>query len=312
MKADLQKFEEKLTELKQNESIKKAKEVFAKAKDDVFRQNAAIVSDVKGKADAVRQVVGTVAGKVGDTISTVSRPIKDLGEKIKPYVPDVMESKVVKRVSKSAAEAEEKLLENTNVYQYGGFKSKELRERSRLRAVGGAEGKEKNSSTSSGPTEVNPNAGDSMVVHEESKWASKWNNFVDNNRVLQRIFGVKQAYEESNNLFVYFTREISNSISDRLASVFAETETARAMREIQLRDPSFSLEKFMKFATEQIAPEILDALLAADLPTLRVLSSEAMYNMLKVNFEAQLKQPGYRMEGKVLDMRHLELDGQAP
>ena len=78
------------------------------------------------------------------------------------------------------------------------------------------------------------------------------------------------------------------------------------MREIQLRDPSFSMEKFTRFTTEHIVPEILDAFLAGDLPTLRLWCSEAMYNMLKANFDAQLK-PGCRLEGRVLDMRNLEL-----
>lgn len=78
------------------------------------------------------------------------------------------------------------------------------------------------------------------------------------------------------------------------------------MREIQIRDPTFHIEKFIKFATEQIVPEILDAFLAGDLSTLRVWCSEAMFNMLKANFETQLK-TGCRLEGRVLDMRHLEL-----
>lgn len=145
-----------------------------------------------------------------------------------------------------------------------------------------------------------------MVEHKESRWTSRWSNFVDNNRLLQRFFGMKRTYEESNNVFVYFAREITNTISDRFTALFSENETGRAMREIQARDPSFHIEKFMKFATEHIVPEILDAFLAGDLATLRVWCSEAMFNMLKANFESQLK-PGCRLEGRVLDMRHLEL-----
>lgn len=62
----------------------------------------------------------------------------------------------------------------------------------------------------------------------------------------------------------------------------------------------------MKFTTEHIIPEILDAFLAGDLASLRVWCSEAMFNMLKANFDAQLR-PGCRLEGRVLDMRHLEM-----
>lgn len=311
LRSDVERFREKLTELEQNEAVKRAREVLAKAREDVLRQNAAIVADVRGRADAVKQAVGTVAGKVSQTISTAAQPVRDLGDKIRPYVPDISESEVVKRVSKTAAEAEEKILENTNVYQYGGFKTKEQRDKS-LRAreptpsadPGGAP-----SSHTTSTVEADPQAGSSVVVHRESRWASKWNNFVDNSRLLQRVFGVRRAYEESNNIFVYFAREVTNSIADRFAALFSETETARAMREVCARDPSFHIERFMKFVTEHAIPEILDALLTGDMVTLRVWCGEAMLNVLKANFETQLRAagPGARLEGRILDMRHVEL-----
>lgn len=78
------------------------------------------------------------------------------------------------------------------------------------------------------------------------------------------------------------------------------------MREIQSRDPTFHIEKFMKLARETIVPEILDAFLVGDLPTLRVWCSEAMFNTLKANFDTQLK-AGCHLDGRVLDMRNLEL-----
>lgn len=311
LRSDVERFREKLTELEQNEAIKKAREVLAKAKEDVLRQNAAIVADVREKADAVKQAVGTVAGKVSETISTATQPVRDLGEKIRPYVPDLSESEVVKKVSKTAAETEEKILENTNVYQYGGFKTKEQRERSlRARESTTAVGpNDVHPSRSTNTVEADPQAGSSVVVHTESKWANKWKDFVDNSRLLKSAFGIRRAYEESNNIFVYFAREVTNSVADRFAALFSETETARAMREISARDPSFHIEKFIKFVTEHAIPEILDALLTGDMTVLRTWCSEAMLNVLKANFEAQLKTagPGARLEGRVLDMRHVEL-----
>lgn len=101
-------------------------------------------------------------------------------------------------------------------------------------------------------------------------------------------------------------REFTGSIAGRISSIFAETETAKALREIAQRDPSFHLEKFMKDAHEHLIPEILDALLCGDLPTLRLWSSEATFNMLKATFEGQLK-AGHRMEGRVVDLRHIEI-----
>lgn len=113
-------------------------------------------------------------------------------------------------------------------------------------------------------------------------------------------------YDESNNVFVYFAREITDRIGGKVSSLFAETDTARAMRELKERDASFNMEKFMKTAREYIIPEILEAFLTADIPTLRTWCSEGTFNVLKANFEAQLK-PGVVFSGKVLDLRNLEV-----
>jgi hypothetical protein len=163
----VQRLEEKLTELNQNESYKKAKEILAKAKEDVLRQNEAIVTDVKEKAHAVKQAVGNVTSKVGSTISTAAEPVRQLGEKIKPYVPDITESEVVKQVGKTVNEAEEKILENTNIYQYGGFKSRELREKSRSKTV------ESDQSLPEKPTEANPEYAKVTLSHPVGR-AQMW------------------------------------------------------------------------------------------------------------------------------------------
>lgn len=78
------------------------------------------------------------------------------------------------------------------------------------------------------------------------------------------------------------------------------------MRELKEIDPSFNIEKFIKTAREYIIPEILDALLSADIPALRTWCSEGTFNVLKANFESQLK-PGVVFSGKVLDLRNLEV-----
>lgn len=159
------------------------------------------------------------------------------------------------------------------------------------------------------------------MLHKSSRLSKLWQNFKDENSVLKskeshiapncleecvEFYGMKQHYDESNNMFVFFFREFTGSISHRLSSIFAETETAKAMREIALRDPTFNLETFMKDAHEFIIPEILDAIITADLNTLRIWCAESTFNMLKATFDAQLK-VGQRMEGRVLDLRHIEV-----
>lgn len=114
-------------------------------------------------------------------------------------------------------------------------------------------------------------------MHKTSKLSQLWEEFKENNALSRNLHGLKRRYDESNNVFVFFMREFTGGISSRVGSLFAETETAKAMREISLRDPTFSIERFMKDAHEYLIPEILDALLAADLPTLRLWTTEAVY-----------------------------------
>lgn len=70
---------------------------------------------------------------MGDTLSTAAKPIRYIGEKVKPYVPNIAESELAQKLGKTVTDAEESLLEGTNAYKYGGYKDREARERSRLR-----------------------------------------------------------------------------------------------------------------------------------------------------------------------------------
>ena len=102
------------------------------------------MSEVKERVRVLKETTGSAAEKVhdlnficliiwalkiGDSISAATKPVRVVGEKLKEYVPDITETELAKRVSKSVIEAESKILENTNIYQYGGFKSKNDREK---------------------------------------------------------------------------------------------------------------------------------------------------------------------------------------
>lgn len=71
--------------------------------------------------------------QVGYTLNTAAKPIKAVGEIVKPYVPNISETELAQKLGKKVSETEESLLESTNVYRYGGYKSKEARERTKLK-----------------------------------------------------------------------------------------------------------------------------------------------------------------------------------
>lgn len=58
-----------------------------------------------------------------------------MAERIKPYVPNPGENETVKKAVKQAGELEDRLLEGTNVYQYGGYREKEARERMKQQSL---------------------------------------------------------------------------------------------------------------------------------------------------------------------------------
>lgn len=90
-----------------------------------------------------------------------------------------------------------------------------------------------------------------------------------------------------------------------IGSLFEETETAKTVKKICERDPSFSQEKFLKESRDFIIPEVLEALLARDLSTLHSWCSEGLFNMLKAKFDAEKGEK--ILESKILDLRHVEL-----
>lgn len=59
----------------------------------------------------------------------MAKPVKDVGEKLKDYVPDISETEIAKKVSKTVSDAESTIMNKTNIYQYGGFKPKSEREK---------------------------------------------------------------------------------------------------------------------------------------------------------------------------------------
>lgn len=64
LNTSLKQFEQKLTEINELESIKKAKEIIAQAKADVAKQNEAILKEVSEKARVIKETTGAAANKV--------------------------------------------------------------------------------------------------------------------------------------------------------------------------------------------------------------------------------------------------------
>lgn len=110
-----------------------------------------------------------------------TKPIAQVGKQLKEYVPDLTETELAKKVSKTVSEAESKILENTNIYQYGGFKSKQ--EREKLKST--LETTEVNGPISSESMEANPEAGNALVPTKQSKLSKILSTLTENNVIIK-------------------------------------------------------------------------------------------------------------------------------
>lgn len=119
---------------------------------------------------------------------------------------------------------------------------------------------------------------------------------------MQKLFSLKETYEESDNPLITTAR----SISDRVASFFAENETARVIKKFREMDPSFQLEPFLREMREYILPEVLDAYVKGDIETLKLWLSDAQFSVYSA-LAQQYTQLGLRSDGRILDIRNVDI-----
>lgn len=303
VKESVARFEQTLTELRQNESLKKVREMLRKARQEAIDNNASLIKDVCEKTNFLKETVSNAA-------RSVAAPIVDVTGKVAEHLPDLSETVVVRKLS----EAEQKVLESTDAYQYGGFRSRQQRERVMERLVRPEDIAARDNLC---PEDIN--AGTAVVF--QSKIADQ----ADQSRITasfkklynSRIFfplhligkhysDLITRYQTSRNVFVHFGRSITNSFFDFFRRIFSETETSGAMREILLRDPAFRIDSHERFMREAAIPSILDALVSGDLSKLHIWCSDAAFRSIKNTIDARAPN-GTRLDGRILDMRNVDL-----
>jgi import inner membrane translocase subunit TIM44 len=73
---------------------------------------------------------------------------------------------------------------------------------------------------------------------------------------------------------------MSRSVTGTIGRWFDETETAKVAKWVKEMDPSFTQESFLRELRDYIVPELVDAYVNADQPTLRQWCSEAVRSLL--------------------------------
>lgn len=185
---------EKIEKIQANPALQTTKQVIDKAKEGVKKGN---------------EILSKSASQVGQKISVAYGDGKKKKKK----------RRVLRSEEKKQVQEEEGVYDKVDnvldgAYKYGGIRSKAYRERRKAEKM-----KEHEAIKEAQPKiEENPDAGQNVTLHKDSAWKVKWSNFKDNNKVFQSVFGMKKAYDESNNMFVHFTREITSTIADKFST----------------------------------------------------------------------------------------------
>lgn len=119
---------------------------------------------------------------------------------------------------------------------------------------------------------------------------------------MQGLFGLKSAYNESENPLISTAR----SISDRVAGFFAENETAMVIKKFREMDPNFQMEPFLREMREYILPEVLDAYVKGDTETLKLWLSAAQFSVYDA-LSKQYTTAGLKSDGRIVDIRHVDV-----
>jgi import inner membrane translocase subunit TIM44 len=120
--------------------------------------------------------------------------------------------------------------------------------------------------------------------------------------MMQKLFGFREVYEESENPLISTAR----SISDRITGFFAETETATVIKKFREIDPTFQMEEFLRELREYMLPEVLDAYVKGDIETLKLWLSDAQFSVYAA-LAKQYTTAGLVSDGRILDIRGVDV-----
>ena len=120
--------------------------------------------------------------------------------------------------------------------------------------------------------------------------------------MMQKLFSVKEVYEESENPLISTAR----SITDRVAGLYAENETAMVIKKFREIDPNFQMEDFLRELREYILPEVLDAYVKGDIDTLKLWLSDAQFSVYAA-LSKQYTTAGLKSDGRILDVRGVDV-----
>ncbi|KHJ33693.1 putative mitochondrial import inner membrane translocase subunit tim44 [Erysiphe necator] len=273
-------------QLTENESVRKAREAYEATTGAVGSTTAKVLKTTVGAVEKgaswtwetpVIKGVRTTVNATANVIEKGTRPIR--------------ETEAFRNVKD--------VIDDGSSSRYGGWVEKEER---RKRRVAREAVKSSGTENMHEAARNNPSTNVYLTLHKDAPWKESWREFRDSNKLMQGLFSIKSAYNESENPLISTAR----NISDKVAGFFAENETALVIKKIREMDPTFQIEPFVQEMREYILPEVLDAYVKGDSETLKLWLSAAQFHV----YDALSKEytiAGLKSDGRILDIRNVEI-----
>jgi import inner membrane translocase subunit TIM44 len=274
-------------DFQQNPNVQRAKSAYAKAAETASSTTGKVFLGTAG-------AIGKSAAWTWDTslMKGVRYSAAAVGSGVEKATRPVRETEAYKSVKNT--------IDDGSSQRYGGWVEREERRKKREEELARREasGEYKKSEV----YDEDPEAGVNVTVHKDAAWKQSWQNFRDSSPVMQRVFGLKSVYNESENPLISTAR----SISDRVAGFFAENETAQVIKKFREMDPSFQLEPFLTEMRTYILPEVLEAYVKGDVEVLKTWLSAAQFQVYSALMH-QYTTAGLQSDGRILDIRNVDI-----
>ncbi|KAJ5285936.1 hypothetical protein N7524_001242 [Penicillium chrysogenum] len=271
----------------ENENVRRARAAYEAA-------STATTSKTSTAFKTTGQVIGKGAAWTWNTpvVKGVRKGVNATGEGLEKATRPVRETEAYKSVKEA--------IDDGSSSRYGGWVEKEERRKQRQR-------REELERKAGKYTRVeerveDPNAGTNITIHKDSAWKDSWKDFKNSNPMMQKLFAIKENYNESENPLISTAR----SISDRVAGFFAENETAMVIKKFREIDPNFQMEPFLREMRDYMLPEVLDAYVKGDVETLKLWLSDAQFHVYAA-LAKQYTTAGLKSDGRILDIRGVDI-----
>ena len=297
MKDTLQKFRADAQKLEESDALKEARRKFKVIEKETEKGSNVFKDHVSGIAEKVKGTIDEVTKAEG--VKKATQMGQNFGQNVAEAAENLGKSNAFKEVGKTAATIKEEIEGHSLGGQvYRPPKVLRKRKESKLDSEG-------NPVTNEQVIEANEDAL-GVELHKDSKFFQSWQDFKNNNPVMNKFVDYRVKYEESDNPVVRGARIVTDKVQDIFGGIFSKTELSQVLTEIIKMDPNFCKEQFLKDCERDIIPNVLEAMIRGDLDVLQDWCYEAPFNILATPIR-QAKEMGYAFDSRVLDIDLVDL-----